>query len=162
MHHFQDRTAASTAQPRALSSTEGGLQKSSGAKAHVLLVEDDEDTREVLRLILEADGIEVAVARDGLDALARIEQLRQQDPSAPSAIVLDYMMPRCSGPQFRQKQLADPQIADVPVILVSAVTDLSSRVDLLRPFAMLQKPIDPNELTAVVRAACDAYRSRRA
>jgi CheY-like chemotaxis protein len=130
-------------------------------KAHVLLVEDDEDTREVLRLILEADGIDVAVARDGLDALIRIEQLRLEDPASPSVIVLDYMMPRCSGPQFRQKQLADPQIADVPVILVSAVSDLPSRAALLRPFAMLQKPIDPDELTAVVRQACDAYLNRQ-
>lgn len=125
----------------------------------VLLVEDDEDTREVLRLILESDGIEVAVARDGLDALNRIGQLREQDPRSPSVIVLDYMMPRCSGPQFRQRQLADPEIADVPVILVSAVSDLSSRAALLKPFAMLQKPIDPNQLTSVVREACDAYRN---
>jgi CheY-like chemotaxis protein len=126
-------------------------------RAHVLLVEDDEDTREVLRMIMESDGIEVAVARDGLDALTCIEQLRLQDPKAPSVIVLDYMMPRCSGPQFRQKQLADPQIADVPVILVSAVSDLPSRAALLKPFAVLQKPIDPDELTAVVREACDSY-----
>jgi CheY-like chemotaxis protein len=125
----------------------------------VLLVEDDEDTREVLRLILESDGIEVAVARDGLDALTRIGQLREQDPRSPSVIVLDYMMPRCSGPQFRQRQLADPDIADVPVILVSAVSDLSSRAALLRPFAMLQKPIDPDQLTSVVREASNAYRN---
>jgi CheY-like chemotaxis protein len=126
---------------------------------NVLLVEDDEDTREVLRLILESDGIEVAVARDGLDALNRIGQLRRQDPRSPSAIVLDYMMPRCSGPQFRQRQLADPDIADVPVIIVSAVADLSSRAALLKPFAMLQKPIDPDQLTSVVREACNAYRA---
>jgi CheY-like chemotaxis protein len=126
-------------------------------RAHVLLVEDDEDTREVLRLILESDGIDVAVARDGLDALSRIEQLREADPRAPSVIVLDYMMPRCSGPQFRERQLANPEIADVPVILVSAVADLPSRAAILKPFAMLQKPIDPDELTAVVREACDAY-----
>jgi CheY-like chemotaxis protein len=126
-------------------------------KAHVLLVEDDEDTREVLRMIMESDGIEVAVARDGLDALTRIEQLRLEDPDAPSVIVLDYMMPRCSGPQFRQKQLANPQIADVPVILVSAVSDLPARAALLKPFAILQKPIDPDELTSVVHEACDSY-----
>jgi CheY-like chemotaxis protein len=126
-------------------------------RAHVLLVEDDEDTREVLRMIMESDGIEVAVARDGFDALTRIEQLRLEDPKAPSVIVLDYMMPRCSGPQFRQKQLADPQIADVPVILVSAVSDLPARAALLKPFAVLQKPIDPDELTSVVREACDSY-----
>jgi CheY-like chemotaxis protein len=126
-------------------------------KAHVLLVEDDEDTREVLRMIMESAGIEVAVARDGFDALSQIEQLRQHDPKSPSVIVLDYMMPRCSGPQFRQKQLADPQIADVPVILVSAVSDLPSRAALLKPFAVLQKPIDPDELTAIVHEACSAY-----
>lgn len=126
-------------------------------KAHVLLVEDDEDTREVLRMIMESDGIEVAVARDGLDALLRIEQLRQLDPKSPSVIVLDYMMPRCSGPQFRQRQLANPQIANVPVILVSAVSDLPARAALLKPFAVLQKPIDPDELNTVVREACSAY-----
>jgi CheY-like chemotaxis protein len=129
------------------------------SKVHVLLVEDDEDTREVLRLILESDGIEVAVARDGLEALNRIGQLREQDPDSPSVIVLDYMMPRCSGPQFRQRQLADPEIADVPVILVSAVSDLSSRAALLKPYAMLQKPIDPDQLTSVVREASNARRN---
>jgi CheY-like chemotaxis protein len=128
-----------------------------GPSPHVLLVEDDEDTREVLRLILESDGIEVSVARDGLDALTRIDQLRQEDPSAPSVIVLDYMMPRCSGPQFRERQLANPKIPGVPVILVSAVSDLASRTSLLEPFAILQKPIDPDQFTAVVRKACDAY-----
>ena len=129
-------------------------------RALVLLVEDDEDTREVLRLILETEGIEVAVARDGLDALVRIDQLRRDDPMAPTAIVLDYMMPRCSGPQFRQKQLANPQIAGVPVILVSAVSDLASRAALLDPFAILQKPIDADQFTAVVREACNASLNR--
>ena len=61
--------------------------------------------------------------------------MREEDPQAPSVIVLDYMMPRCSGPQFREKQLADPGIADVPVILVSAVSDLSARAALLKPYA---------------------------
>ena len=123
----------------------------------MLLVEDDEDTREVMRLILESDGLEVAVAGDGLDALSRIDQLRQKDPAAPSVIVLDYMMPRCSGPQFRQRQLANPKIAAVPVILVSAISDLASQAALLQPFAILQKPIDPDQFTAVVREACEAY-----
>ena len=106
-------------------------------------------------------GPEIYFIRDVAPIQQAIDQLRQQDPDAPSVIVLDYMMPRCSGPQFRQKQLADPQIADVPVILVSAVSDLSSRAALLKPFAMLQKPINPDELTAAVREACSAYRGRQ-
>jgi CheY-like chemotaxis protein len=124
---------------------------------HVLIVEDDEDTREVLRLILESEGMVVTSAHDGLDAFVRIDELRRLDPLAPSAIVLDYMMPRFSGAQFRARQLADPAIADVPVILVSAVSDLPSRAEPLKPFAVLQKPFDPDTLTAVVHQACDAY-----
>jgi CheY-like chemotaxis protein len=131
------------------------------AALHVLLVEDDDDTREVLRLILESDGMSVTPAHDGLDALHRIEELRARDPGAPYAIVLDYMMPRFSGAQFRERQLANPAIADVPVILVSAVSDLPSHAPALSPFAVLQKPIDPDELTAVVREACETYLARR-
>ena len=127
---------------------------------HVLLVEDDDDTREVLRLILESDGIAVTQAQDGLDALVRIEELREREPSAPYAIVLDYMMPRFSGAQFRERQLANPAIADVPVVLVSAVSDLPARAAALRPFAVLQKPIEPDRLTTIVRQACETYLSR--
>lgn len=126
----------------------------------VLLVEDDPDTREVLRVILESDGISVTCAIDGLDALTRIEEVRRGNPRAPFAIVLDYMMPRFSGAQFRERQLANPAFADVPVILVSAISDLSARAEALRPFWVLQKPVDPEELTEAVRAACRAY-SRR-
>ena len=131
------------------------------ARLHVLLVEDDTDTREVLRLILEADGMIVTPAHDGLDALARLDEIRCHDPLTPCAIVLDYMMPRFSGAQFRARQLANPDTADVPVILVSAVSDLEARAAALHPFAVLQKPIDPDQLTSLVRDASEEYLARR-
>lgn len=131
------------------------------ARPHVLLVEDDDDTREVLRLILESDGITVTPAQDGLDALARLEEIHRHDPATPCAIVLDYMMPRFSGAQFRARQLANPETSDVPVILVSAVSDLQSHGESLRAFAVLQKPIDPDQLTLLVRQASADYLSRR-
>jgi CheY-like chemotaxis protein len=127
---------------------------------HVLLIEDDTDTREVLRLILESDGMLVTPAHDGLDALEVLEEVHRRDPLTPCAIVLDYMMPRFSGAQFRARQLANPDIADVPVILVSAISDLEARAEALHPFAVLQKPVDPEELTAVVRQASEAYLNR--
>ena len=122
----------------------------SPARPHVLLVEDDTDTREVLRLLLETDGMEVTSAQDGLDALERIEEIHRRDPLTPCAIVLDYMMPRFSGAQFRASQLANPDISDVPVVVVSAVSDLEARAQSMRPFAVLQKPIDPDQFTSVV------------
>jgi CheY-like chemotaxis protein len=131
------------------------------ARPHVLLVEDDTDTREVLRLILEADGIEVTPAQDGLDALARLDEIHRIDPLTPCAIVLDYMMPRFSGAQFRARQLANPETSDVPVIVVSAVSDLQAHAESMRPFAVLQKPIDPDQLTALVREASLEYLGRR-
>jgi len=84
-----------------------------------------------------------------------------RDPLMPCAIVLDYMMPRFGGAQFRARQLKNPHTADVPVILVSAVSDLEERAKPLHPFAVLQKPIDPDELTAVVRQASETYLSGR-
>ena len=132
------------------------------ARPHVLLVEDDADTREVLRLILEADGIEVTPAQDGLDALVRLEEIHRNDPVTPCAIVLDYMMPRFSGAQFRARQLANPETSDVPVILVSAVADLEAHAEALRAFAVLQKPIDPDQLVSLVRQASAQYLGRRA
>jgi CheY-like chemotaxis protein len=129
-------------------------------RPHVLLVEDDPDTREVLRLILEADGMEVTAAQDGLDALTRLEEIHQRNSLTPCAIVLDYMMPRFSGAQFRDRQLANREIADVPVIVVSAVSDLEARAKGMHPYAVLQKPVDPEQLTATVRRAGLDYLGR--
>jgi two-component system, OmpR family, phosphate regulon response regulator PhoB len=128
-------------------------------RPHVLVVEDDADTREVLRLILESDGMDVTPAQDGLDALERLDEIHRRDPLTPCAIVLDYMMPRFGGAQFRARQLTNPETADVPVILVSAISDLQSRAEALHPFATLQKPVDPDELTTLVRQASEDYLS---
>jgi len=54
-------------------------------------------TREVVRLILELEGMGVTEASDGFEALERLHRLREADPQRPCAVVLDIMMPRCSG-----------------------------------------------------------------
>ena len=118
-----------------------------------MVVEDDRDTREVVKLILEMEGLDVTEASDGLEALARLHQLRARDPHRPCVIVLDIMMPRCSGPEFRKRQLDDPLIADVPIIVLSAVVD-QARMEDLQPFAKVAKPFDPDQLVRVVRQAC--------
>lgn len=122
-------------------------------KSHVMVVEDDRDTREVLRLILEMEGIEVTEASDGIEALDRLHELREADPDRPCAIVLDIMMPRCSGPEFRRRQLHDPLIAGVPIIVLSAIAD-QVKLDELEAFAKVSKPFDPDQLIQVIRRAC--------
>ena len=123
------------------------------SKTQVMIVEDDRDTREVVKLILEMEGMGVTEAADGLEALDQLHKLRESDPSVPCVIVLDMMMPRCSGPEFRRRQLHDPLIADVPIIVLSAVADQMS-LDDLQPFARVSKPFDPDQLVRVVRRAC--------
>jgi CheY-like chemotaxis protein len=118
-----------------------------------MVVEDDRDTREVVKLLLELEGMRVTEASDGFEALDRLHQLREMDPERPCVIVLDIMMPRCSGPEFRRRQLSDPLIADVPIIVLSAVAD-QMRTDELHPFASVAKPFDPDQLVDIVRSAC--------
>ena len=127
-----------------------------GAQTHVMVVEDDRDTREVVKLILELEGIGVTEAADGFEALERLHKLRELHPHLPCAIVLDIMMPRCSGPEFRRRQLDDPLICDVPIIVLSAIAD-QMRVDDLEPYAKVAKPFDPEQLVQIVRAACRTH-----
>ena len=124
-------------------------------QSHVMVVEDDRDTREVVKLILELEGMGVTEASDGFEALERLHRLREADPHRPCAIVLDIMMPRCSGAEFRKRQLDDPLIANVPIIVLSAVAD-QLRVDELHPFAKVPKPFDPDHRVTVVRRACSS------
>ena len=119
-----------------------------------MVVEDDRDTREVVKLILELEGIGVTEASDGFEALDRLHELREADPHLPCAILLDIMMPRCSGPEFRRRQLDDPLISDVPIIVLSAIAD-QMRVDDLEPYAKVGKPFDPDQLVQLVRDACE-------
>jgi CheY-like chemotaxis protein len=118
-----------------------------------MIVEDDRDTREIVKLILQLEGLAVTEAADGVEGLDRLHQIRSLHPGLPCAIVLDLMMPRCSGLEFRRRQLDDPLIADVPVIVLSAVGD-QLRVDDLHAFATVPKPFDPDQLVRAVRRAC--------
>jgi CheY-like chemotaxis protein len=80
----------------------------------ILVVDDNSDTRDALRRVLQIRGHPVVTARDGRDALA---YLRGGGPA--SLIVLDLYMPRVDGRRFRAAQLGDPGLAHIPVIVFS-------------------------------------------
>ena len=117
-----DALRASKAAPRA------------GSGGRVLLVEDDAVARELLRRTLERQGYTVDEAEDGRDGLARLSA------HAPAVIVLDLLMPGMDGFEFLEALRAEPRWADLPVVIVSALSvsvEEQSRVQTAA--AVLQK-----------------------
>ncbi len=100
----------------------------------VLVIEDDRAIREAVAEILSMEGYEVAEAGNGL------EGLREARACPPSLIVLDLMMPTMNGWQFREAQRHDPALADIPVLVLSAYSDMPGpRLD---EAARFPKPFD--------------------
>jgi len=116
----------------------------------VLIVEDDQDLREMMAQLLTLEGFQAATVANGKEAL---EYLHERD--RPEVILLDLMMPVMDGWEFRRKQQADPSLAGVPVIVLSAIDPArAARVDAE---AFLKKPLDFDRLLDLVRGYCDDY-----
>ncbi|MEO6714988.1 MAG: response regulator [Mycobacteriales bacterium] len=113
----------------------------------VLVVDDDDVIRQLIRVNLELEGFEVYTATDGEDAIEKARELQ------PAVITLDIMMPRLDGWDAAAKLRADPETAHIKVVLLSAraqEADLrkGSRIGV---DAYLTKPFDPDELIDTVR-----------
>ncbi len=104
----------------------------------VLLVEDDPDLREALGEALEESGHVVISAIDGS------EGLRQMEACRPDVVVLDLMMPRLDGWQFRLAQRSDPMLAATPVVAISASS--SATAAAVDADLYLRKPFDAKTL----------------
>ena len=125
------------------------LQMSAQSIAHcpVLIVEDDADLREMMAQLLSVEGYHAISVANGREAL---EYLRSGAPA--DLILLDLMMPVMDGWEFRRQQQADPVLASVPVVVLSAL-DPSRSMDV-RADAVLKKPVDFNRLLQLVRSYC--------
>jgi two-component system response regulator MprA len=115
----------------------------------ILVIDDDVDIVQALSDALGDEGYAVAVAKDGLEALSYLSTA-----PAPCLILLDWMMPRCDGPTFRERQRADPGLAAIPVVLVTADARGAEKVHHIGAVANLRKPIDLDELLRVVALHC--------
>jgi CheY-like chemotaxis protein len=112
----------------------------------ILIVEDDAATRDALALILGIEGYCVATAGDGREAL---DFLRRHSP--PCLILLDLMMPVLDGWTFRREQLADPALARIPVVILSAVDTPQEEAASLNAAGYIHKPVETAPLLATVR-----------
>jgi CheY-like chemotaxis protein len=115
--------------------------------ATILIVEDDIDTREMLGRFLELEGYRVETAENGKLALERLGS-----GVDACVILLDLMMPVMDGWQFRQEQTRNAELADIPVIVVSAAG--RERIQKIDADAYLSKPVDLEELLGCVTQFC--------
>ena len=116
----------------------------------VLVVDDDPDILEALSEILEAEGFEIRRARNGKEALDRLE------PDAPQLILLDLMMPVMDGWEFAQRmRQRPPEIARIPIIVLSADRNVGSKAADLGAVGHLAKPFELNDLLELVRRSLE-------
>jgi CheY-like chemotaxis protein len=110
----------------------------------VLVIDDDLASREVLVQFLARKGFRVEAAAGGAEGLALARKLR------PLAITLDVVMPVMDGWAVLAALKADPDLADIPVIMLTMVDDRNQGFRL-GAADYLMKPVDPDQLTAVLR-----------
>jgi CheY-like chemotaxis protein len=110
-------------------------------RARVLVADDEDDIRETIADVLSSEGYAVSLAADGLEALRVARRYR------PDVILLDLMMPRMDGWQFRAAQLDDELLAKIPVVVVSAMVPRDAR-DLADE--LLHKPLRLEDLLDAV------------
>jgi len=113
----------------------------------ILIVDDDHTARETLVAILEGEKYQIELARSGIDALQILEKLH------PDLILLDVMMPGMDGFEVCRRIRSTPKLAEVPIILLTALDDRRSLLRGLESGAddFLSKPVDRHELLARVR-----------
>ena len=111
----------------------------------VMIVDDEEDIRSMIRLALELKGYNVVEASDGRDAL---RQLREG--ARPGLILLDLMMPGMNGWDFRDQQARDPELAEIPVLVFTGDTRITQKVRELGAAGYVKKPVGFHSLQAVV------------
>ena len=113
----------------------------------VLLVEDDEAVRQLVRVSLELSDFEVVEAKDGLEGLLFL------DLHHPDVVVLDLMMPDVGGERMLAQLRATPETKRVPVVIITGKPEVAPEViGLVGKENFLPKPFDPDQLIARVQA----------
>lgn len=120
------------------------MNKESNVGSLVLIVDDEYIGRETLQSVLEGEGYQLEMAENGLQAIEKAKQL------LPDVILLDVMMPGMTGFEVCQRIRTDPQIAEIPIIILTALDDRESLLNALKAGAddFISKPFDRYELRA--------------
>jgi two-component system, chemotaxis family, chemotaxis protein CheY len=112
----------------------------------ILVVDDDDDIRALVCLILEAEGYYALGAKDGVDAL---QILSQREP--PGLILLDIMMPRMDGEAVVAELKASPTLSKIPVVMMSGDSHAREKTEKCCVQGCLVKPVDLDVLLRIVK-----------
>ncbi|CAN5504891.1 N/A [soil metagenome] len=115
--------------------------------ATILLVEDNDDVREMMALALQLNGHSVRLAANGCEALAQL-----QAGVKPNLILMDLMMPVMTGWELRAALKEDPRLRDIPVVVISALP--TENAQRLQDTAYVTKPVDIDRLLEMVGSYC--------
>ena len=115
-------------------------------KAKILIVDDSKNNQEICRICLEAENYTVYFAEDGEQGLKLTNQIM------PDLILLDIMMPIMDGYQMLEKLKSNPVLKDIPVLVVTVITDMNDVVKAFKFEAndFLKKPFNVDEFIARV------------
>ncbi len=116
------------------------------SKKRVLIVEDDPAVRQIVRVLLERDGIEVDVAEDGERAISLLRE------KSYATVLLDLLLPRLDGRGVIE--FMKERSLDTPVVVLTAVAD-SADLDPRIVRVVMQKPFEARELRKVVAAVLE-------
>jgi CheY-like chemotaxis protein len=109
----------------------------------ILVVDDNDDLRETLQMLLEQGGFSIAVAANGRAALAAL-----RGGARPSLILLDLMMPEMNGWEFLEQARRDERLASIPIVIMTA--HKSNDLPPVPPEDVLLKPFDAATLFAAI------------
>src|SRR5262249_40036405 len=131
---------------------------SENAKRHVLVVEDRHTVASVVKYFLELEGLEVRLAANGRIGLGIALEER------PDIIVSDMYMPDMNGLEMVRTIRANPELADVRILMLTSETSVDCEAEMLAAGAddYIVKPIEPRRLAARVKALLGRSRSRAA
>jgi CheY-like chemotaxis protein len=122
-------------------------------QVRVLAIEDDPEVRDVLRDLLASEGCSFTSMDAALGAAGQVRRMR------PDVILLDLGLPYRPGVWLLAELKADPSTASIPVIILSALTELLTAEQRAMAAAVIPKPFDADALVDTIRAACGPIRS---
>ena len=116
-------------------------------KKKILLADDEEDIKTVIKLYLESKGYDVVTSYDGLDTLDKVKAEK------PDLILLDIMMPVINGFEVCKQLKADENTSHIPIVMLSAASHADSVEQAMEAGAVdyIMKPFEPPRIEAILK-----------